>query len=60
MKKTNIKFITDPGTHTDLDHSLPYVSETPTEAHYLIANTELRHNVTVITTCEDTMHEQSG
>jgi len=60
MKKTNITFITGPGIHTDLNHSLPYVSETPTEAHRLITTAELRHNVTVITTCEDTMHEQAG
>ena len=58
--RTKMTFITGPGIHVDMNHPLPYTSNRPSVTHQLIAACEKDYDVAVITTCEDTLHEQAG
>lgn len=60
MMKQKIVMFTGNGIHGDLGIIEPCENTIPTVAHQKIAALQKEHEVAVITTCQDTLHEQAG
>lgn len=58
--RNNVVIITGPGIYGDLDLLGNTVPDAPCGAHIKIAALQQSHDVTVITTCRDNLHEAAG
>lgn len=57
--RNNVVIITGPGIYGDLDLLGDRVPDAPCVAHHKIAALQQSHDVTVITTCRDNLHEMA-